>query len=436
MAFVQQRRGTYEDLTAANETPLAGQIIVELHTATGNHRVKIGDGTRSYNNLPYLADSTTIADIDNLQATLDENAAAAATAQSTADSSASSAANAVATATAASQTAQAADGKADTLAPIVAQNQIDVAAATSTVTNLSASFGSHASRHGAGGADPISPASIGAATTTDLQAVSSTANTAALDAATAAIAAGNALSDAATNAAAIAALTPSSIGAQPAGTYATLVGGTVPAAQLPSYVDDVIEGTLAAFPATGDTGKIYVDTATNKTYRWSGLTYVEIASSPGSTDSVTEGSTNLYYTDTRADSRVNLQTGSNLDLSQKSTSDLPEGTGLYFTNARVISLVGTTAQTICAGNDARLSDARTPSTHTHAISDLTQSSATSGQVITWNGTAWVASTLDAKVESDTTQAGGGTAVNNIVVITQAAYTALGAKDANTIYFIT
>lgn len=55
--------------------------------------------------------------------------------------------------------------------------------------------------------------------------------------------------------------------------------GKVPAAQLPSYVDDVVEGTLATFPTTGETGKIYVDTASLKTYRWSGSAYVEISSS-------------------------------------------------------------------------------------------------------------------------------------------------------------
>lgn len=54
--------------------------------------------------------------------------------------------------------------------------------------------------------------------------------------------------------------------------------GKVPAAQLPSYVDDVIEGTLATFGA-GEAGKIYVDTETGKTYRWSGSQYVEISAS-------------------------------------------------------------------------------------------------------------------------------------------------------------
>ena len=52
-----------------------------------------------------------------------------------------------------------------------------------------------------------------------------------------------------------------------------------------------------------------------------------------STSDLSEG-TNLYYTDARADARVNLQTGSNLDLGSKSTSDLSEGTNLYYTDAR------------------------------------------------------------------------------------------------------
>ena len=56
--------------------------------------------------------------------------------------------------------------------------------------------------------------------------------------------------------------------------------GKVPSSQLPSYVDDVLEyANKASFPATGETGKIYVDLATNLTYRWSGTAYVEISPS-------------------------------------------------------------------------------------------------------------------------------------------------------------
>ena len=56
--------------------------------------------------------------------------------------------------------------------------------------------------------------------------------------------------------------------------------GLVPESQLPSYVDDVVEyASQSAFPATGVSGKIYVATDTNKTYRWSGSAYVEISAS-------------------------------------------------------------------------------------------------------------------------------------------------------------
>ena len=72
---------------------------------------------------------------------------------------------------------------------------------------------------------------------------------------------------------------------QPNG-YASLDGGgKVPANQLPSFVDDVLEfPSLGDFPTTGETGKIYVALDTNKTYRWSGSAYVEI--SPSDVNSV------------------------------------------------------------------------------------------------------------------------------------------------------
>lgn len=56
--------------------------------------------------------------------------------------------------------------------------------------------------------------------------------------------------------------------------------GKVPATQLPSYVDDVLEySDISSFPSTGEVGKIYVDMSTNKTYRWGGSSYAEISAS-------------------------------------------------------------------------------------------------------------------------------------------------------------
>lgn len=71
---------------------------------------------------------------------------------------------------------------------------------------------------------------------------------------------------------------------------ATLDGdGKVPSSQLPSFVDDTLEGYLynGSFYSdsahtiliAAETGKIYVDLATNRSYRWSGSQYTEISKS-------------------------------------------------------------------------------------------------------------------------------------------------------------
>ncbi|WP_418131469.1 hypothetical protein [Variovorax sp. 278MFTsu5.1] len=81
---------------------------------------------------------------------------------------------------------------------------------------------------------------------------------------------------------------------------ADLVAGVVPASQLPSYVDDVLEfANLAAFPVTGETGKIYIALDTNRQYRWTSSIYVQIVASPGTTDDIIEGTTNLFFTQAR-----------------------------------------------------------------------------------------------------------------------------------------
>ena len=95
---------------------------------------------------------------------------------------------------------------------------------------------------------------------------------------------------------------------QSSGTYATLVGGTVPSSQLPSYVDDIIDvAGYTSLPVAGEGGKLYVAVDTRKLWRWSGSTWVEISASPGSTDAVVEGSTNLYFTTARAAAAAPVQ---------------------------------------------------------------------------------------------------------------------------------
>jgi phage-related tail fiber protein len=107
----------------------------------------------------------------------------------------------------------------------------------------------------------------------------------------------------------------SSLLSVPNGVATLDAAGLVPSTQLPSYVDDVLEyATLAGFPTTGETGKIYVAIDTNKTYRWSGSAYVYITS--GAVDSVA-GKTGVVVLGTLT--RGTYLTGSNYNGSAATT---------------------------------------------------------------------------------------------------------------------
>ena len=102
-----------------------------------------------------------------------------------------------------------------------------------------------------------------------------------------------------------------------------------------------------------------------------------------STTDLSEG-TNLYYTDARADARVNLQTGSNLDLSSKSTSDLSEGSNKYFTDERVDDRVANLV-VASTGISSSYNDTAGTLTLTNTSPDQTVS-LTDGTGITTSGT--------------------------------------------------
>lgn len=108
-----------------------------------------------------------------------------------------------------------------------------------------------------------------------------------------------------------------------AGGYAALDGtGRVPSSQLPSFVDDVLEfANFAALPGTGEAGKIYITLDNNQQYRWGGSAYVQIPASPGTTDAVPEGTTNLYHTVARVRATVlaGLSTATNAVITAADT---------------------------------------------------------------------------------------------------------------------
>ena len=155
--------------------------------------------------------------------------------------------------------------------------------------------------------------------------------------------------------------------------------GLVPSSLLPAFVDDVLEfANLAGFPATGEAGKIYTALDTNKIYRWGGSAYTEISPSPGSTDSVTEGSVNLYYTQARADARA---------AAALAARSVIAGTGLTGGGAlsadRTLSVsYGTSAGTVCQGNDTRLSNTRTPTDNTVSTAKIVDANVTKAKLET------------------------------------------------------
>jgi hypothetical protein len=114
-------------------------------------------------------------------------------------------------------------------------------------------------------------------------------------------------------------------------TKADLVNGVIPANQLPSFVDDVIEyPNLSSFPTTGESGKIYIAMDVNKTYRWSGSTYVEIG---GGGVALGETSATAYRGDRGKIAYDHSQSQGNPH--NTITTQIPEGTNLYFTEPRV-----------------------------------------------------------------------------------------------------
>jgi hypothetical protein len=299
---IQLKRGTAAALLSLNPLPLIGEIIFEQDTGL----FKIGDGIRSWVSLPYANPQSTltvsIANIVGLQDALNNKAdighihsISSVTGLQAALDLKAPIASPTFTGTVSGITKSMVglgnvDNTSDTNKPVSAAQS----AADAAVQNLAASDATTK-------ANAAQAFAVQRANHTGTQAISTVDGLqTALDG-KAATTHSHAISD-------VTGLQTVLDGKQASGTYATLVSGTVPASQLPSYVDDVIEtANLAALPATGEIGKIYVTLDSNKTYRWSGSAYVEISASPGSTDAVPEGSTNLYFTNTRASAAAPVQ---------------------------------------------------------------------------------------------------------------------------------
>ena len=143
---------------------------------------------------------------------------------------------------------------------------------------------------------------------------------------------------------------PSSEKGQPNGVATLDGGGKIPSAQLPSYIDDVVEyANLAAFPGTGSSGILYIALDTNKQYRWAGSTYQQITSGAvdsvaGKTGVVTLGTSDVTGLDTALGGKApsshshaigdvtGLQTALDAKASSRTLSTLTTNVGATDTN--------------------------------------------------------------------------------------------------------
>ena len=146
--------------------------------------------------------------------------------------------------------------------------------------------------------------------------------------------------------------------------------GKVPSSQLPSYVDDVLEYSAKSnFPSTGESGKIYVDTATNLTYRWSGSAYVEISPSLA----LGETSSTAYRGDRGKIAYDHSQTShapSNAEANQNAFSNVKVGSTTVAADSKTDTLE------LVAGTNVTLTPDATNDKVTITAKDTTYSAAT------------------------------------------------------------
>ena len=252
-------------------------------------------------------------------------------------------------------------------------------------------------------------------------------------------------------------LTTSITGLGAANGIATLDSkGQVPSTQLPSFVDDVLEYlNVAAFPATGETGKIYVETTGNITYRWSGTAYVkitsgEVASVAGKTGVVTltKSDVGLANVDNTTDSTKNVASATKLTTArtlggvsfdgtaninlpgvntagnQSTTGNAATATTLQTARtingtsfngaANITTTTWGTARTLTLGSTGKSVNG---SANVSWSADEILPTGTSGQVLKHNGTSWIAgagSNTTYSVMSGT-EANTGTATSGCVI---------------------
>ena len=124
------------------------------------------------------------------------------------------------------------------------------------------------------------------------------------------------------------------------------------------------------------------------------------------TDDVAEGSTNLYYTATRWDTRLAAKTTDNLNqgTTNKYFSDtlarnaMGAGTGLSYNSSTGTFSLNTSTDNVTEGSSnlyytSGRFDTRLGQSNLNALADVTNTTPTTGQALAWNGSAWAPTTI-------------------------------------------
>ena len=123
------------------------------------------------------------------------------------------------------------------------------------------------------------------------------------------------------------------------------------------------------------------------------------------TDDVSEGSTNLYYTTTRWDTRLGTKTTDNLNqgTTNKYFSDtlarnaMAAGTGLSYNSSTGTFTINATTNNVTEGDNLYYTstrfDTRLGQSNLSQLADVANTTPTSGQALAWNGSAWAPTTI-------------------------------------------
>lgn len=178
---------------------------------------------------------------------------------------------------------------------------------------------------------------------------------------------------------------------------ADLVAGKVPSSQLPSYVDDVIEGYYSTgvfysdsgltTPITGEVGKIYVDLLLNQSYRWSGSVYVQISNAISGLNDLTDVTVStplngqlIQYNSTTSqweNQSITIGTG---DM-QKSVYDTDDDGIVDSAKKEVVQFINKSGSTITKGTIVYLKSTSSSSTYPEVLKANAATEATSSKTI-------------------------------------------------------